>query len=167
MKNFSNRLRWTLAALSFAAGAARGETLPDSIQAHELKPFLTLQAEGAQIYQCKAGADGKLLWTFREPIAALMRDGVTVGRHFAGPSWQLNDGGRIQGKITGRAPGATAADAPWLKLEISARDGGGLLSDAAAIQRVRTLGGALEGPCEAEGALRSVPYSADYVFLKP
>jgi hypothetical protein len=42
-----------------------------------------------------------------------------------------------------------------------------LLSDAAAIQRVRTLGGALEGPCEAEGALRSVPYSADYVFLKP
>lgn len=156
----------TLIALLGLAAAARAETLPDTIRAPDATAFLTLHAEGAQIYQCKAGADGKLVWTFREPIAALMRDGATVGRHFAGPSWQLNDGGRVQGKVAGKAPGATAADAPWLKLEVFAREGGGLLSEATVIQRLHTSGGALEGACEADGVLRSIPYSADYVFLK-
>ena len=71
------------------------------------------------------------MWTFREPIASLMRDGVTVGRHFAGPTWELADGGRVQGQVTGRAPGATPEDAPWLKLDVTGREGGGLLGEAA------------------------------------
>lgn len=157
---------YPLAAVAFLTGAARGETLPEPIQAPDMTAYLTLHAEGAQIYQCKRGADGKLVWSFREPIATLLRDGVTVGRHYAGPSWQLNDGGRVQGRVAGRAPGATPADAAWLKLEVSAREGNGLLSAALVVQRLNTQGGALEGGCDAEGALRAVPYSADYVFLK-
>jgi hypothetical protein len=165
-----NRLKSNfLAALSGAlmAGAAAGaEDLPQSIQAAGLSVFLTLHAEGAQIHQCKAGPDGKLVWTYREPIATLLRDGVTVGRHFAGPHWRLDDGSQAQAKVVGKAPGATPADALWLKLEVTAREGQGTLSEAVAIQRVNTHGGVLEGACENDGAFRSVPYSADYIFLK-
>jgi hypothetical protein len=149
-----------------AGGGARAEDLPPSIQAAGLSVFLTLHAEGAQIHQCKAGPDGKLVWTYREPIATLLRDGVTVGRHFAGPHWRLDDGSQAQGKVVGKAPGATPADALWLKLDVTAREGQGALSEAVAIQRVHTHGGVLEGACETDGAFRSVSYSADYVFLK-
>ena len=105
-------------------------------------------------------------WTFREPVATLLRDGATVGRHFAGPSWRLDDGGQVQGKVVGKAPGAAPADAPWLKLEATAHEGQGLLSEAVVIQRIHTQGGALAGACEKDGAMRSVAYAADYVFLK-
>jgi hypothetical protein len=152
-------------ALATVVGA-RAESLPSPIEAPGLTPFLTLHAEGAQVYQCKAGSDGALAWTFREPIATLLRDGATVGRHFAGPAWRLDDGGQVQGKVVGKAPGAAPEDVPWLKLEASGHEGQGLLSEAAAIQRIHTKGGALAGTCEKDGALRGVAYSADYVFLK-
>ncbi len=154
-----------VAALLTPAGA-RAEDLPAPIQAPGRTPYLTLHAEGAQIYQCKAGSDGALAWTFREPVATLLRDGATVGRHFAGPSWRLDDGGQVQGKVIGKAPGAALVDAPWLKLEATAHEGQGLLSEAVVIQRVHTQCGALAGACEKDGALRSVAYAADYVFLK-
>src|SRR6266487_1550081 len=41
-------------------------------------------AEGAQVYECKTGADGKLAWAFREPIATLLLDGKTIARHYTG-----------------------------------------------------------------------------------
>jgi hypothetical protein len=165
-----NRLKsYFLAALSgalMAGGAAGAEDLPPSIQAPGLSAFLTLHAEGAQIHQCKPGPDGKLVWIYREPIATLLRDGVTVGRHFAGPHWRLDDGSQAQGKVVGKAPGATPADALWLKLDVTGREGQGALSEAVAIQRVHTHGGVLEGACDTDGAFRSISYSADYVFLK-
>ena len=52
----------------------------------------TFRAEGAQIYECKPGNDGKLAWVFREPIATLLLDDKTVGRHYAGPTWEHRDG---------------------------------------------------------------------------
>jgi hypothetical protein len=159
-----------LATLAPAASAwaqeAWAEDLPQPIQAPGLTAYLTLHASGAQIYQCKPGADGKLAWAFREPIASLFRDGATAGQHFAGPSWRLADGGLVQGKVSGKAPGATTADIAWLKLDVSTREGQGALGEAVAIQRIHTQGGALEGACEADGALRAAPYAADYVFLK-
>jgi hypothetical protein len=91
------------AALALAvcsAGGARAQ-LPDAIAALDSGPLVTLHAEGAQIYECKAGRDGNLVWTFREPIAALMLDGRTVGRHYVGPTWEHIDGSRVQGKVIG------------------------------------------------------------------
>jgi Protein of unknown function (DUF3455) len=59
--------------------------------------MLTVHAEGAQIYECKANSGGKVVWQFREPIAALIADGKTVGRHYAGPSWEVADGSAVTG----------------------------------------------------------------------
>ena len=77
-----------------------------------------IHAEGAQIYECKAGNAGNLSWVFREPIATLLLDDKTVGRHYAGPTWEHRDGSAVTGKAVGNAPGATADDIPWLKLEV-------------------------------------------------
>jgi Protein of unknown function (DUF3455) len=121
---------------------------------------------GAQVYECKAGADGKLAWAFREPIATLLADGKTVGRHYAGPNWEYSDGSAVVGKAAGNAPGATANDIPWLKLEAASRRGSGILTPVTTVQRINTQGGKLEGACDKAGSYRSVPYSADYVFLR-
>jgi hypothetical protein len=141
-------------------------TLPGAIAAPGETVVLSVHAEGAQVYECKAGADGKLGWTFREPIATLLADGKTVGRHFAGPSWEHTDGSAVIGKVAGSAPGATPNDIPWLKLDVISRRGSGVLGDVTTVQRIDTKGGKLEGACDQAGSYRSVPYSAEYVFLR-
>jgi hypothetical protein len=154
-----------VAAGALSVGVARAQ-LPDAIAALDAAPLVTLHAEGAQIYECKTGSDGKLTWTFREPIASLMLDGRTVGRHYAGPTWEHVDGSSVQAKVVGNAPGATANDIAWLKLEVVERRGTGALTGADIIQRINTAGGVLHGSCERAGTLRSVAYSADYVFRR-
>ena len=163
--------RTTLIACFFVASvtvaqSAAAQTLPEAVLAPGEKAVLTVYAEGAQVYECKADAGGKLAWAFREPIATLLVDGKTVGRHYAGPHWEMADGSIIQGKVAGRAPGATAADIPLLKLEVTSRKGQGQLTDITTIQRINTRGGQLEGACDKTGQFRSVAYSTDYVFLK-
>jgi len=148
-----------------SAGAAEAP-LPDAIAAPGESVVLSVHAEGAQVYECKAGADGKPGWAFREPIATLLLDGKTVGRHYAGPSWEHSDGSAVVGKAAASVPGATPNDIPWLKLEVISRRGSGVLSGVTTVQRINTQGGKLEGACEKAGTFRSAPYSADYVFLR-
>jgi hypothetical protein len=140
--------------------------LPDAIAAPGETIVLTVHAEGAQIYECKAGPDGKPGWVFREPIATLLVDGKTVGRHYAGPNWEYSDGSAVVGKAVANTPGATANDIPWLKLEVISRRGSGLLSDVTTVQRINTQGGKFDGACDGVGTFHNVPYSADYVFLR-
>lgn len=127
--------------------------------------MVTIHAEGAQIYECKVDAGGKLASQFREPIAALLIDGRTVGRHYAGPSWELADSSFVNAKIAGRVPGSTAKDIPLLKFEVTSQRGAGELT-ASTIQRINTKGGVAEGACEQAGSFLAVLYSADYVFLR-
>src|SRR6516164_7010862 len=127
--------------------------------------FEELHAEGAQIYECKADSGGKVTWLFREPVATLLLNGNTIGRHYAGPTWELTDGSVVIGKTVSNAPGATAADIPWLKLDVVNRRGNGLLSKVATVQRINTHGGVAQGTCDQPGSFLSVPYSADYRFL--
>ena len=160
----------TFLALSFILGTimsakAQG-SLPDAIAAPGETVVLTVHAEGAQVYECKAGADGKLAWVFREPIASLFADGKTVGRHYAGPNWEHIDGSAVVAKAAGNAPGATADDIPWLKLQVTASRGNGVLTGVTTVQRINTKGGKLDGPCDKAGTFKSAPYSAEYVFLK-
>ncbi len=153
-----------LTGLNVSAGA---ETkLPDAIAAPGETVVLSAHAEGAQVYECKAAGDGKLAWTFREPIASLLVDGKTVGRHYAGPTWENVDGSAVVGKVMGNAPGATANDIAWLKLQVTASHGKGVLTGVTTVQRINTKGGKLEGSCDKAGSFKSAPYSADYVFLR-
>ena len=162
----------TLKCLAFAVlvltstTALAADPLPDAIAAPGETVVLSVHAEGAQVYECKAGLDGKLAWAFREPIATLLSEGKTIGRHYAGPNWELADGSAVTGKAVGNAPGATAADIPWLKLDVTTHRGSGVLAPVTTVQRINTQGGKLDGACDKAGEFRSVPYSADYVLLK-
>jgi hypothetical protein len=138
---------------------------PAAIAAPGEAVVATMLAEGAQIYECKPGAGG-LSWVFREPIATLLLDGKTVGRHYAGPTWEHVDGSSVVGKVVANSPGRTASDIPWLKLDATTRRGRGVLSGVSTIQRIDTAGGVHSGPCETAGSFFSAPYSANYVFLQ-
>jgi hypothetical protein len=146
--------------------ATAQKALPEAITAPGETAILTLHAEGAQVYECKTSADGALAWVFREPIATLFSDGKTVGRHYAGPTWEYTDGSAVVGQVLGTAPGQVAMDIPWLKLGVTSRRGNGVLSPATTVQRINTAGGRLNGACYKAGTYESVPYSADYVFLR-
>jgi hypothetical protein len=155
----------TSAALIALSTSAWAE-MPADIAAAGESEVITLHAQGAQVYECAAGKDGRLAWSFREPIATLMLNGKTVGRHYAGPNWEYMDGSAVVGKVSGRARGATAQDIPWLKLTATSHRGSGRFADVATIQRINTSGGQLEGACSQAGAFNSVAYSTDYVFLR-
>jgi hypothetical protein len=155
----------TLLIAPASTGHAQSQ-LPAAIAAPGEKPIATLHAQGAQVYECKADAGGKLTWTFREPIASLFLDGKTVGRHYAGPNWEHADGSAVVAKVAGRAPGASAKDILWLKLEVTERRGNGVLTPTTTIQRINTVGGTMEGPCDKAGALHAAGYATDYVFLR-
>ncbi len=135
-----------------------------AVQGHE--QLALLHAAGSQIYECRQGDDGKLAWQFREPIATLLQDGKTVGRHYAGPSWELTDGSAVSARPVAKAQSASPADIPLLKLEVTSHHGLGLLDSAKVIQRVNTKGGAHQGVCEDRGSLAIEPYESDYVFYK-
>jgi Protein of unknown function (DUF3455) len=155
-----------LLLLAAANASAAEPPLPKAIAAPGETVVLAVHGEGAQVYECKAGADGKLAWAFREPIATLIADGKTVGRHYAGPTWEYSDGSAVVGKEVGNAPGASASDIPWLKLEVASRRGNGVLTPVTTVQRINTHGGEIEGTCDTAGAFKSAPYSADYIFLR-
>ncbi len=149
------------------AGPGAAAPLPDAVAVTGKKVVMQLHAEGAQVYQCTAGADGAPAWKLREPIATLMRDGQTLARHFTGPTWEAADGSAVVGKVAGQAPGGTPADIAWLRLDVVGHRGEGVLSPVTAVQRINTRGGAYAGPCSPAGTLHVEPYSADYVFLGP
>jgi hypothetical protein len=156
---------FTLALGALLSGTASAQ-VPDAIAAPGESVVATFHAEGAQIYDCKPDAAGKLAWQFREPIATLLAEGKTVGRHYAGPNWEAADGSAVTGKAVANVPGATPGDIPWLKLEVTARRGTGTLAGVNTVQRINTRGGVLSGACDRAGAYFSAPYAADYVFLR-
>jgi hypothetical protein len=166
MTTHSTVLMLSLAAMFAGATAPALAQVPAAIAAPDQTVVATFHAEGAQVYECKAGNDGKLAWAFREPIASLLLDGKTVGRHYAGPTWEHMDGSAVVARAAGNAPGKTAADIPWLKLEVTAARGSGILTPVATVQRINTVGGVHSGACDKPGAFHSAPYAAEYVFLR-
>jgi hypothetical protein len=123
-------------------------------------------AEGVQIYECRAYSATVYQWILREPVASLIIGENTVGHHYGGPSWGLEDGSIVKGQVIEASPGATANDIPHLKLKVVARQGHGILTPVRFVYRVRTHGGVLKGVCKIPGSFRSVAYSADYIFTK-
>jgi hypothetical protein len=132
--------------------------------------LLQVHAKGDQIYTCKADA-AQSAWTLKAPDAQLVDDkGNPFGKHFAGPSWEANDGSRVTGKAIANAPSPGPDSIPWLLVNIVTHEGTGVLSRATTIQRLNTKGGKAPATgCDAAHAGQElrVPYSADYLFFGP
>jgi hypothetical protein len=153
-----------IALVLAVACMARDSTAQTAKESIDVPPHsrLLLRALGSgdQIYGCVNGN-----WALKAPDAKLLnQEGSVIGRHFAGPTWQLNDGSRIKGKVVAKqvAPDVTAV--PWLLLE--SVGGTGRLGAVRFIQRIGTHGGnAPDGSCS-QSATRRVPYTATYSFYE-
>jgi Protein of unknown function (DUF3455) len=132
-----------------------------------------LAARGVQIYACQAKPDDatSFVWTFKAPEAELLnRRGQVVGSHFAGPTWQGNDGSAVVGNVLERADSPDPASIPWLLLEAKDHQGSGVFSTVTHIQRLDTVEGvAPSDGCDADHAGAEVrqPYEATYAFYYP
>lgn len=132
--------------------------------------LLRALGEGVQIYPCEATpADpSKFEWTFIAPEAVLMNDkGRKIGRRYAGPTWEANDGSKVVGEVQQRADAPDASAVPWLLLEAKSNEGTGAFKNVTYIQRVDTEGG--KAPAEGcnKGRMNAsvrVDYEADYYF---
>jgi Protein of unknown function (DUF3455) len=170
------------AALSTALLAAGGcasspNVVPPDVPANLRPPagqvaFLETLATGVQIYECAPKADQPAVyeWAFRAPEAALAdRSGRSIGKHYAGPTWESADGSSVVGEVKARDPGPNASAIPWLLLGAKSTAGAGLFSATKSIQRVQTVGGiAPNEPCSASNAkqVARVPYTATYYFYR-
>jgi hypothetical protein len=154
-----------LSGLPMSPSAAQ-TPIPDALAAPGEIVVLRVKADGDQVYDCKAGADGKLAWVLRGPMATLTEGGEIIGYHYPGPTWELRDGSAVVGKMAASTPGATPDDIPWLKLDVASARGNGKLSGVTTVLRINTQGGKPDGACEADGASRKVPYTAEYLFLR-
>jgi hypothetical protein len=154
--------------LSFSVAA---QQVPQQLQppANE-QLFLQVHAKGDQVYTCKADVE-QYAWILKAPDAHLFdKNGKPFGRHFAGPSWEANDGSRVTGQAVANAPSPEANSIPWLLVKIVSHDGSGVLSLVTSIQRLNTKGGkAPSSGCDESHAGQElrVSYSADYLFYAP
>ena len=134
--------------------------------------YLEALATGVQIYECtaKPGQPAAYEWSFRTPEAALVdRWGRSIGKHYAGPTWESTDGSSVTGEVAARDPRPNPSSIPWLLLGAKATAGSGVFSAAKSIQRVQTVGGT--APTESCGAgnasqVARVPYTATYYFYR-
>jgi hypothetical protein len=147
--------------------------VPDALQPPAGQSlFLEALANGVQIYECtpKANPAGSYEWTFRAPEAVLAdRAGKSLGKHYAGPTWESSDGSSVVGEAKARDAGPDASAIPWLLLNAKSTSGNGVFSGTRSIQRVATVGGA--APTASCGALNAnekvgVPYTATYYFYR-
>jgi hypothetical protein len=113
----------------------------------------------------------QFVWSLKAPEAQLIdKRGNPFGKHFAGPSWEANDGSRVTGKAMANSPSPDPGSVPWLLVTVVTRSGEGVLAHVTSIQRINTKGGvAPTSGCDAAhgGSEYRAPYSADYSFFAP
>jgi hypothetical protein len=157
--------------LSAVVTAAMAASVPQGLAAPpNASLVLRAQARGVQIYVCAAQPDqpGRYDWRFVAPQADLFGpDGARIGRHYAGPSWEGADGGKVVGEVRAKAPSPDPSAIDWLLLSAKSANGAGVLGTVRFVQRVDTVGGrAPAGGCSGANAGEEtrVPYSAEYDF---
>jgi hypothetical protein len=156
------------AALVFSVAA---QQVPQPLQPPAGQQLLSqAHAKGDQVYTCTEDVT-QYTWALKAPNARLFdKDGKPFGKHFAGPSWEANDGSRVTGKPIANVPSPDADSIPWLLVQAVGHEGTGVLSRVAFIQRLNTKGGkAPSSGCDEAHAGQElrVPYSADYLFYAP
>ena len=109
-------------------------------------------------YECRAKKDmaGQYEWVFVGPVANLMSsDRKTVGKYYAGPTWESTDGSKITGKQVAVAPGGSG-NIPLQLVKTDPAMGAGAMNGVTYIQRLNTKGGvAPTTACDAAGMGKS------------
>src|SRR3954469_1436322 len=122
------------------------------------------RATGEQVYTWQA--DTKT-WKLQGPDATFGGGGVQ-GRHYAGPTWESDDGSKIVGKKLAEHASPDPDAVPWLLMEAASHEGTGVFEKVTFIQRIKTAGGnPPAGPGTADGQEERVQYAATYVFYGP
>jgi hypothetical protein len=163
-----------VAALTISAIGARTAltAVPDHLSAPPQNArHLQVFAVGTQVYACTAAADDPeaFAWRLKAPVADLLDGrGERLGRHYAGPTWEWNDGSTVVGRAVGRADAPSQAAIPLLLLQATDHRGPGALAPVTYIQRLETVGGTAPADgCDASAAdtEQAVEYAATYVFF--
>jgi hypothetical protein len=135
--------------------------------------LLKALGKGVQIYNCKARADdpSKFEWSFKAPEADLTNeDGKKIAKHYAGPTWEANDGSKVVGEVQKKADAPRPGAVPWLLLKAKSNEGTGTFAKVTYIQRVDTEGGvAPAAGCDQAHVTTEVrvDYRANYYFYAP
>ena len=153
---------------------AQSKKVPAALTPPNSAVFLfELEAKWVHIYACEARPEAPttFAWTFKAPEAELRNArGEVVATHFAGPTWQGNDGSTVVASVLARADAPSKKAIPWLLLEAKSHAGSGVFSTVTYIQRLDTRGGGAPATgCDAAhaGAEARVPYEALYAFYYP
>jgi hypothetical protein len=163
----------TLALLGACAGVlaptAPSVVVPDKLRAPADETLQrTLSADGVQIYECRAGATDPSAaeWVFVAPEATLVdAQGVVVGKHYAGPTWESKDGSKVVGVVAAKVDAPDAGAIPWLLLTTHSAGKDGAFAHVTSVQRVATVGGIAPATgCATAtiGQRARVPYKAQY-----
>ena len=158
-----------LAAFLLAVVQMQGQNVGSSITVPKGQHVLTrLKGDGVQIYTCTETDSGKK-WVLKGPEAKLLdASGKVVGSHSAGPTWELDDGGKVQGQVIGNKPRPDQKAVAWLLLKAKEGTASGSLGKVTFIQRTKTHGGVAgaDGCKEAAnvGSTVRIPYHAIYTF---
>ncbi|MGA9514270.1 MAG: DUF3455 domain-containing protein, partial [Pseudolabrys sp.] len=144
--------------------------VPAALNPDKLSIFRVVSAKGVQVYACTRNPAGATGWVLKGPDAQLIDPpNRPVGKHYAGPTWEGLDGGKVVGEMKTSLPAPVDKAVPWLMLDAKSHEGSGDFTQAQAIVRMETTGGTApsDGCDEARaGQELRVPYTAIYVFLK-
>jgi hypothetical protein len=153
------------------SGVGTTPSVPENLKAPAAEVLsLEAAATGVQIYECNARKDepARFEWIFKAPEADLFdRAGNKIGKHYAGPTWESNDGSKVVGEVKARDNGPDPSAIPWLLLSAKSTSGTGVFSQTKSIQRVHTVGGAApkEACSQAQaGKIARMSYKATYDF---
>jgi hypothetical protein len=163
------RVAW--AACAIVAGCASTPPAPGPLRVPASQALIKqLHATGVQIYECQPvkNDSSQFEWSFKGPEARLFtKGGRLAGKHYAGPTWEANDGSRVIGELVSSSASPKPNSIAWLLLRAKATAGNGLFTHVQFIQRLNTQGGGLPGSgCRADqvGQQLRASYAADYVF---
>lgn len=135
--------------------------------------LLKALGKGVQIYECKAkpGDPGKFDWSFKAPEADLTnKAGKKIAKHYAGPTWEANDGSKVVGEVLKKVNAPRPGAIPWLLLKAKTNEGTGTFARVTYIQRVDTEGGVAPAAGCDQAQVNTearVDYTANYYFYVP
>jgi hypothetical protein len=165
-----SRMPWVSLCIA-VAGCAAVPSVPEALRVPTPQTLIKqLHATGVQIYQCQPTKSdpSQFEWAFKQPEATLLtKGGRNFGKHYAGPTWEANDGSKVIGEMVTRSDGQKPNSIPWLLLRAKATSGNGVFTAVQFIQRLNTEGG--NSPmvgCRSDQAGQQLraSYTADYLF---